>query len=53
MSAEPTNDNVDGTITRDDILMLTVLFVIFAGSVGLLAYVMLGGPDDVVALLRW
>ena len=43
MSAEPANDNVDGTITPDDILMLTVLFVIFAGSLGLLAYVMLGG----------
>ena len=52
-AALPANDNVECTITLDDILMLAVLFGIFAGIIGLLVYGMIGGPDDVVAMLRW
>lgn len=49
---EPANDNAEGTITPDDVLMLVVLIGIFTGTLALLAYVMLGGTDDVVTLLR-
>ncbi|WP_165361178.1 hypothetical protein [Lichenibacterium ramalinae] len=51
MSDLPANDNVAGTITPDDLLVVMVLFVMFAGVVGLAAY-MFGGTDDVVGLLR-
>lgn len=51
-SPQAANDNLSGTITPDDILMLTVLVVIFAGTLGLLIYIMLGGTDDVVSMLK-
>ena len=45
------NDNADH-LTVDDVLLLLVLVGMFAGTLWLLGYVMLGGTDGVVALLR-
>ena len=50
--AEPANDNREDAFTPDDILMLAVMVVIFAGALMLLIYIMLGGTDDVVSMLR-
>ena len=50
-AGEPVNDNAD-SITVDDVLLLLVLVGMFAGTIWLLAYVMLGGTDDVIALLQ-
>ena len=49
---ETADDDRGDAFTPDDILMVAVLLGIFAGTVGLLIYVMLGGTDDLVSMLR-
>lgn len=48
----PANDDTDGAITMDDVLILACLVVIFVGTLGLLADILLDGSNDVAALLR-
>ena len=51
-SPQAANDNLSGTITPDDILVLVVLVAMFVGTVGLLIYTMMSGTDDVVSMLK-
>lgn len=48
--AEPANDNMPGTITPDDTRFFVALGLICAGVLILAAYVVMGGPDELMTM---